>query len=78
MTEAIRLNQLKTGEAGRVIALNQFDHMRRRLQDIGFVHGTVVECIAKSPMGNPKAYLIKGAVIALRNEDSEQILIERF
>lgn len=78
MTEAIRLNQLKTGETGKVIALNQLDHMRRRLQDIGFVDGTVVECIAKSPLGNPKAYLIKGAVIALRNEDSEQILIERF
>ena len=51
--------------------------MRRRLQDIGLVEGTRVECLQKSPSGDPVAYLIRGAVIALRSEDAGKILVER-
>lgn len=50
--------------------------MRRRLQDIGLIDGTEVVCLRKSPSGDPVAYLIRGAVIALRSEDSSKILIE--
>ena len=53
----------------------EFDSMRRRLQDIGLIEGTRVECLQKSPSGDPVAYLIRGAVIALRTEDSEKILV---
>lgn len=49
--------------------------MRRRLQDIGLIEGTKVKCLQKSPAGDPVAYLIRGAVIALRSEDSSNILI---
>lgn len=77
MTERIRLNQLKPNEKGKIIELTGYNQMRRRLQDIGFIQGTKIECITKSPMGDPKAYFVKGAVIALRDEDSEQIIIER-
>ena len=49
--------------------------MRRRLQDIGLIEGTDVECLQKSPAGDPVAYYIRGAVIALRSEDSQNILV---
>ena len=49
--------------------------MRRRLQDIGLIEGTKVECIQKSPSGDPIAFLIRGAVIALRREDSSSVLM---
>ncbi len=49
--------------------------MRRRLQDIGLIEGTKVECIQKSPSGDPIAFLIRGAVIALRTEDSSSVLM---
>lgn len=48
----------------------------RRLQDIGLVEGTVVECVGIAPLGDPSAFLIRGAVIALRGEDTKKILAE--
>ena len=51
--------------------------MRRRLQDIGMVDGTTVECVQRSPLGDPSAYWIRGAVIALRREDASAVQVER-
>ena len=50
--------------------------MRRRLLDIGLTPDTRVECVGKSPAGDPKAFLIRGAVIAIRKEDCDEILIK--
>lgn len=47
--------------------------MLQRLLDIGLVQNTAVECVGVSPSGDPTAYLIRGAVIALRNEDGRHI-----
>ncbi len=70
-----KLCDLKNGETARVVSLLATGSMRRRMLDIGLIEGTEVECIQKSPLGDPVAYLIRGAVIALRNEDSANILV---
>lgn len=75
MSEIIQLKELKSGQRAVISELAAFDDMRRRLQDIGLIEGTVVECVGKSPLGDPAAYLIRGAVIALRSEDSGQVLV---
>ena len=49
--------------------------LRQRLYDLGFVSGTRVECIAKAPLGGPRAYLIRGALIALRRNDAKTVTI---
>ncbi len=72
----MRLCELKAGQRARVTALNSVGAMRRRLLDIGLIEGTVVECIGRSPGGDPAAYLIRGAVIAIRDCDSADILVE--
>ena len=61
----------------RVKALFSTGSIRRRLLDIGLVENTEVECVGKSPLGDPCAYLIRGAVIAIRCEDGAKILVER-
>ena len=71
----IPLNELKVGHRGTVSQLLSDTSMRRRLQDIGLIEGTKVECIQKSPSGDPIAFLIRGAVIALRTEDSSSVLM---
>ncbi|WP_275891437.1 FeoA family protein [Ruminococcus sp. OA3] len=71
----LRLSQLKPGEKAVVVRLMTSGNMRRRLQDIGLIDGTAVECVGKSPMGDPTAYLIRRAVIALRDEDSRQVRV---
>ncbi|MBO5930373.1 MAG: ferrous iron transport protein A [Clostridia bacterium] len=70
------LSLLHPGESGRVVSLSCESGIKRRLQDLGLVAGTKVRCLQQSPLGDPTAFLICGAVIALRREDSENILIE--
>lgn len=75
MNEQYTLTNLKEGQKAKVSSLLSEGSMRRRLQDIGLIEGTMVECIQKSPAGDPVAYLIRGALIALRSEDSAKILV---
>lgn len=70
------LSSLKEGEKARIIELKNNSDIKRRLMDIGLVKGTEVSCVQKSPCGDPVAYLIKGALIAIRREDSDKITIE--
>ena len=69
------LKDLKPGEKAVVAELHMAGGMGRRLQDIGLIKGTAVECLGRSPGGDPSAYLIRGAVIAIREEDSASIFI---
>ena len=69
------LFDLKVGESGTVKKLLSVGSMRRRLLDIGLINGTTVNCVGESPAGDPKAFLIRGAVIAIRSEDCKNILI---
>lgn len=75
MNDIRTLKDLKQGQIAKVIKLMSDGSIRRRLLDIGLIEGTEVECLQKSPAGDPVAYLIRGAVIALRSEDSSNILI---
>lgn len=70
------MSSLEKGKYGRVRSLFAAGPMRRRLQDIGLTNEAKVKCIGKSPPGDPKAYLIKGAVIAIRSKDSADVIIE--
>ncbi|MGI6176279.1 MAG: FeoA family protein [Christensenellales bacterium] len=69
------LSSLSEGAKATVERLLNTGAIRRRLLDIGLVEGTGVQCLQKSPSGDPTAYLIRGAVIALRAEDAQNILI---
>ncbi len=71
------LARLRPGEKAVVRDLQVDGDMRRRLQDIGMVDGTTVECVQRSPLGDPSAYWIRGAVIALRREDASAVQVER-
>ena len=70
-----RLNALPEGASACVTGILATGSIRRRLLDLGLIEGTQVECVRKSPFGDPIAYLIRGAIIALRAEDSKNILV---
>ncbi len=50
--------------------------LKRRLLDLGFVPGEIIKCVLVSPFKDPKAYKIRGNVIALRNLDAKKIEVE--
>ncbi|MBO7150546.1 MAG: ferrous iron transport protein A [Clostridia bacterium] len=76
MQNAGSLNALKKGEKAKVTSLAIEGPMRRRLTDLGIVVGTVIECVGKSPCGDPCAYLVRSTVIALRKKDAAFICCE--
>lgn len=66
---------LRDGECGRVVALECGRSFRQRLLDLGFVEGARVKRLFAAPSGNPAAYLIREAVIALRASDAAGIKV---
>ena len=71
-----RLNMLSVGECGRVKELRTKGSMRRRFLDVGISVGTVITCVGKSPLGDPSAYLVRGSMIAIRDADACEIILE--
>jgi ferrous iron transport protein A len=69
------LNNLAPGKKAVVKYIETTGIMRRRLHDLGIVDGTVIECVLTAPGKDPSAYLVRGALIALRNENSSKILV---
>ena len=67
---------LPEGCAATVTQMKSSDNMRRRLMDMGLIEGTRVICLHVSPAGDPIAYLIRGAVIALRKADTGNIIVK--
>ena len=74
MTESILLSQLPIGSHMTVLSVGGAESMRRRLEDLGVVEGTDITCLMTSPLGDPRGYQIRGAVIALRREDAAAVV----
>jgi len=69
------MSELLPGMTGEVASLQIDGSMRHRLMDLGLVEGSRVTCLGKSLWGDPSAYEICGAVIALRRADCSQVLL---
>ena len=69
----IGLNRLNIDEEAVVAKIGE---KSRRLKDLGLVEGTKVKCVLRSPLGDPYAYKIRGAVVAIRKEDASQIMVD--
>ncbi|MBR7164631.1 MAG: ferrous iron transport protein A [Clostridia bacterium] len=67
------LHSLPIGATAYIKELSARDSIRRRLLDIGLTPGAKITCLYQSPAGDPRAYLVLGAVIALRLEEASQI-----
>ena len=74
--QIITLDHAEIGNVIKITSLNLDGVMRRRLLDLGFVLGALVEVIRKSPLGDPIAFRVSQTTIALRKEESSKILGE--
>ncbi len=72
----IPLNFLPIGKKAKVKNLTSDGIIRRRMLDLGLIADTEIEALQKSPSGDPTAYHIRGAVIALRSEEAQKIMVE--
>jgi len=74
--KTVTMDRLSPGESAVV------EHIERsalsdRLSALGLTEGTAVSCLFRAPLGDPVAYDIRGAVIALRREDSGCVSVVR-
>jgi DtxR family Mn-dependent transcriptional regulator len=74
-----RLSSLELGNKAKVVALSPVlrGPERRRMLDLGLIPGTEVTAEIRSPGGDPTGYRGRGAVIALRRAQADQVRIER-
>lgn len=70
------LNNIKLDKKFIIKEINIDGNLKNRLLDLGFIKGNEITCIYESPSKNPRAYKILNSVIALRNEDAKNILVE--
>ncbi|MFQ5538396.1 MAG: FeoA domain-containing protein [Gemmatimonadota bacterium] len=72
------LAQVSVGQPVRItgIAPTCQGPQRRRLLDLGVIRGTIISPELEAASGDPVAYRIRGALIALRREQAEWIEVE--
>lgn len=77
--EYIALSSLSVGETCKVIGIAKAlrGKQRRRLMDLGVVPGSIIEVKFSSAAEDPRAYSIRGALIALRREHASLIFVEK-
>lgn len=69
------LSKINLDEEVRVVEINAEDDLRRRFFDLGIIRNTIIEPLYISPFGDPKAYLIRGTVIAIRHNEANKIIV---
>ncbi len=74
-----RLSDVEEGEWARVLGIHPGlqGPQRRRLLDLGLVPGTVIQAELRSAGGDPMAFRVRGALIALRDEQARWIEVDR-
>lgn len=73
----VPLCELATGEEAVVVAIGCEPAMRTRLNDLGLLEGSCIRCLFPSAFGDPRAYLVRGASLGIRNQDAAKILCTR-
>lgn len=71
------LDTLPINSIGYIIDLKSEGSLRRRMLDLGLVKNTLIKPIFISPSGDPRAYEVRGSVIAIRKKDAKLIKISK-
>lgn len=71
------LHELPAGGRARLLGLTGACRgaERRRLLDLGFVPGSLVESALTGPGGDPTAYQVRGSLVALRREQARYVRV---
>ena len=76
-SDVITLADLAHGDQAEVVALdvNCQGFSRRRLMDLGFTPGARLEPVLDTFAGDPRAYRVRGTLVALRGEQASQVIV---
>lgn len=71
----LSLADLTVGTTCKISSVELDGLLRRRILDLGILPGTQVQCVRKSPAGDPIAFKVRDTTIALRSNDASLIKI---
>ncbi len=74
-TEVTNLSQLPLNKNGIISEIKCGENIKRRLLDLGLVKGTKIMPVLVSPSKDPRAFEVRGTIIAIRKEDAKNIKI---
>lgn len=73
--QLLNLATLPLHQRGQIEEITCEGNSRRRLLDLGLVKGTWIIPVLVSPSKDPRAFSVRGTVIAIREEDAKKIKI---
>lgn len=69
----MRLSDLPTGQKAVIVRVNGHGSFRKRLIEMGFIHGKEVKVVLNAPLKDPIEYEIIGYKVSLRRSEASQI-----
>lgn len=75
--DALRLPDLPDQAIGEIVGLDDRcqGFSRRRLMDLGFTEGTHIQPVLTTFAGDPRAYRVRGTVVAVRRDQAEHVVV---
>ena len=77
MNNKISLDKINLNEEYLIEDILVDEHILQRIYDLGLIENTIIKALYKSPFNDPTAYLVRGAVIAIRDNDAKKIFVRR-
>lgn len=74
MDELISLNDVIINKEYIIEKVLTYD---KRFYNLGIIENSKIKALYKSPFGDPTAYFVKGAVVAIRKDDAKLIIVRR-
>lgn len=69
----MRLSELKTGERGVIVKVIGHGGFRKRIVEMGFIKGKIVDVLQNAPLQDPVKYKVMGYEISLRRSEASMI-----
>ncbi len=71
----LTLGDLPLGGKAQILANQVQGSAGNKMLNLGLVQGSWVEVVRRSPLGDPRVYRVRGALVALRNQQAQEIWI---
>lgn len=75
MTETT-LDALAPGKRATVVRIEAEGTARKRIAEMGFSPGTVVEMVRRAPMRDPLEFKVRGYFVSIRRAEARMVAVE--
>lgn len=69
----MKLSELKNGERGVIVKVTGHGGFRKRIVEMGFIKGKVVDVLLNAPLQDPVKYKVMGYEVSLRRSEAQMI-----